>query len=72
MRYDFRCSEDEDCLFEVISDTFLSIEVILLKLGALISSIVFPNDGPGSIFADSILSFILSRSKFSSEGAVIL
>ena len=31
MRSYFRCSEDEEGFFEVISDKFLSMEVILLK-----------------------------------------
>ena len=41
MRLDFRCSEDEDGLFEVIADTFMAMEVILFKQLALISLIAF-------------------------------
>ena len=49
---DFTYSEDKECLFEVIADTFMSMEVILFKLLALISLIVFSNVGSGSNFAD--------------------
>ena len=31
MRLDFRCSEDEEGLFEVIANTFMLMEVILFK-----------------------------------------
>ena len=31
MRSDFICSEDEECLFEVIVDTFMSMDVIIFK-----------------------------------------
>ena len=31
MRLDFRCSEDEEVLFEVISIRFMAMEVILFK-----------------------------------------
>ena len=31
MTYSFRCSEGEEGLFEVIDDTFMSMEVIIFK-----------------------------------------
>ena len=45
-------------VFEVIAYTFISIEVILFKLLALISLIVFSNVGYGSNFAASNLFLI--------------
>ena len=59
MRSDFRCLEDKEGVFEVIADRFVSMEVILLKLLALISLIVFSNFGSGSNFDTSIMLFIL-------------
>ena len=50
----------------------MSRGVIIFKLLALISSIVFSNFGSGSIFAASVLLFILSCSKLSSKDAGIL
>ena len=37
MRSGFRCSEDKEGLFGVVSGTFMPIEVILFRLLALIS-----------------------------------
>ena len=47
---DFRCSEDEEYLFEVIDDTFMSMGVIIFKLLSLISLVVFSNVGSGFNF----------------------
>ena len=57
-------------VFEVIADKFMSREVILLKLLALISLKVFSNLGSGSIFSDSKLLLIQSGSKFSSKDVI--
>ena len=57
---DFRRPEEKGGLFGVISDTFMSTEVILFKLLYLISLIVFSNVGSGSNFAASNLLFIIS------------
>ena len=65
MRSNRICSGDKEILFEVIADTFISMEVILFKLSALISLIVFSNIGSGSKFDTSIMMFILSCSKLS-------
>ena len=45
MRSSFRCSEDEEGLFEMIADIFMAIEVIFFKLLSLISLMVFSNVG---------------------------
>ena len=55
----FRCSEYEEGLFEVIDDTFVSMEVIIFKWLALISLMVFSNVGSGSNFDASKLFFII-------------
>ena len=70
MRLDFECSEDEEGLFKVISDTFMSMEVILFKLLALVLLIVFSNAGFGSDFSALELLFIRSRSIFYSKDVI--
>ena len=54
-------------MFEVIADTFVSMEVILLKNLALISLIVFSNVDPGLNFDALVLLFIPSGSFFLSN-----
>ena len=68
----FRCSENEEGMFEVIYDASMSMEVILFKLLYLISLIVFSNIGSGSNFAALKLLLIQRGSKFSSKDVVIL
>ena len=67
---DFRCLEDEYGLFKTISDTFMSMEVMLFKGLALISLILFSNVGAGSDFSASKLLLIQSGSNFSSKGVI--
>ena len=55
MRSDFICSEDKEGLLKVIADTLMSMEVILFKLLALISLIVFSYVDSGSNIAASKL-----------------
>ena len=66
----FRFSEDKEGLFEVIADIYVSMELILSKLSALISLIVFSNVSSGSNVSASKLLFVLSRSKFSSKDEI--
>ena len=54
----------------MISDTFMSMEVILFKLSSLISLIVFSNVGSGSNFSASKLLLIQSESKSSSKDVI--
>ena len=70
MRLDFRCSEDEEDLFGVVADTFMSMEVILFKLLALISLMVFSHVGSGSNFATSKLFLIQSGYRFLSKDMI--
>ena len=51
MRFYFRCSEDGKGLFEVISNIFMAIGVIPLKLLYLISLMVISNVGSASNLA---------------------
>ena len=46
----FRFSEDKEGLFEVMSDRFMKMEVIIFILLSLISSVFFSNVVAGFIF----------------------
>ena len=67
MILDLRGSENKEGVFELIADTFMSTEVMLFKLLALISLIVFSIFGSGSNSSDSNLLLVQRGSKFLSE-----
>ena len=55
-----RCSEEVEGLLEVISDIFMSREVMLFKLSDLMLLMVFLSIGSGSKFSALMLLFILN------------
>ena len=63
MRSGVICSEDKTGSFELIADTFMSMEVIIFKSLALISLILFPNIGYGFNFDALKIFLICSLSK---------
>ena len=72
MRSLFRCSENKEGLFEVMSNIFMSRELMVFVWPALISSMFLSNIVSGSKFVTSILLFKIIFSNFLSNYSGIL
>ena len=67
---DFRLSENKEGFFEVIADTFMSIQMMLFELLDFISLIVFSNIFSGLNFSASKMLLIQSGSELMSKDVI--